>query len=256
MIGERLYQASLPAARETSVEQVTIGLGYTAVSIAEGGLGLCYTMIDRRARCTQVRTFRDFDGCPATELLEYARSDDTLERSLGIALVNALNEPRAAAMEPDTGERTGIIAQLGIGGGTKVAMVGYFRPVIMRMERVGAEVSVLDRDHGMGDEADFLGDLATWPDILVLTATTMIDDSFGSFLEHVSDSTRVAVMGPSTPMIPEVYADLPVHMLAGMVAVEKDRALAAVRQGGGTPALGPHARKVFWLRDALRHAER
>jgi len=255
VIGERLYRVSLPAARETSVGQVTIGLGYVAVRTADGGLGLCYTMIDRRACCTQVRSFHDFDGCPAIELLDYARSGDTLERSMGIALVNALNEPRAAAMEHDSGERTGIIAQLRIGAGTKVAMVGYFGPVIARMKKVGAEISVLDRDHRMGDEAHFLRDLATWPDILVLTATTMIDDSFGLFLDHVGGSTRVAVMGPSTPMIPDVYADLPVHMLAGMVARDKDRALAAVRQGGGTPALSPHSRKVFWLRDRQR-AER
>ncbi len=248
MIAERLYGAFMEPARSRSVAGVTIGLAYTAVSLDDGCLGLCYTMIDRRACCTQVRAFRDFDGLPASDLLEYARSDDTLERSMGLALVNALNEERAADMPRDVGPRTGVIAQLGIGSGTRVAMVGYFPPVAARITAAGAELSILDRDRGLGDRTQFMDALATWPDVLILTATSLLDDSCTPFLQHVGDGARVALMGPSTPMVPEVYADLPVHMLAGMVPLNRDRVLAVVRQGGGTPALGPHSQKVYWLR--------
>jgi len=251
MIAERLYAESRAAAAADTVAAVTIGLGYTAVRTAAGGIGLCSTLIDRGACCTHVRTFRDFDGAPASELLAYVRSDDRLERVMGIALVNALNDPRAKTMSRDEGARSGVVAQLGIDAGTSVAMVGFFRPVIARLEKVGAETSILDRGHGMGDEAVFLEQLATWPDVLILTATSLIDDSMDVFLERVSDSTRVVVMGPTTPMIPEVFADLPVHMLAGSVVVDRERALAAVRQGGGTPAIGPHCDKVVWRRDAV-----
>jgi len=247
MIAERLCAAFQGPAEGRSIGGVTIGLAYTAVSLDDGSLGLCYTMIDRRACCTQVREFRDFDGLPASDLIEYARSDDPLERSMGLALVNALNEERAARMPRDVGPQTGVIAQLGIGSGTRVAMVGYFPPVAARISAAGAELSILDRDRGLGDRTQFMNALAAWPDVLILTATSLLDDSCTPFLQAVSDGARVVLMGPSTPMVPEVYADLPVHMLAGMVPLARDKVLAVVRQGGGTPALGPHSQKVFWL---------
>jgi len=243
----RIFDACAEGAAGATVGSVTAGLGYTAVTTADGRLGLCYTMTDRRACCTQARHYRDFEGGPATDLLEYVRSDDGLERSMGVALANALNEPRAAAMPEDTGPRAGVIGRFGVGAGTKVAMVGYFGPVIAGLQRAGAEVSVLDRDREMGDEAAFLDALASWPDVVVLTATSLLDDSFERFAERVHGAARVVVMGPSTPMFPEAFEGLPVHLLAGMVAVAKERILAVVRQGGGTPAIAPHAKKVAVL---------
>lgn len=254
MIAQRLYAAARAPSRGRSVGSVTIGLHYTAVTVDDGRLGLCYTMANFGRRCSEARRFRDLDGAPAPDLLDHVRSDDPLERSIGVALVNALNEPRAASLSRDDGRRSGVITQLGITAATRVAMVGYFPPVVARLEGVGALVSVLDRDHGMGDEARFLAALPLWPDVLILTATTILNDSFDAILGQVRHGAWVVLMGPSTPMMPEVYAGLPLHMLAGMVAVDKERVLAVVRQGGGTPALGPHCRKVFWLCDEAEAA--
>jgi len=250
MIAERLHAASLAAAQGCAVGEVSIGLGYSAVTTDDGRMGFCYTMIDRTGSCTHVRRFHDFDGGPATALLDYVRSDDTLERSMGIALVNALNEPAAVAMPRDVGAATGFVAQFGVTEGTRIAMVGFFGPVISGLKKLGAELSVLDRTHGMGDEATFLAELEAWPEVLVLTATSMINDTFDRILEHVGDGVKVVVMGPSTPMIPGVYAGTPVRMLAGMVPVVKDKAMAVIRQGGGTPELSPHSQKVYWVREA------
>lgn len=243
----RIHDACAEEAARATVESLTIGLSYTAVTTGDGRLGLSYTMTDRRVCCTQVRRYRDFESGPATDLLPYLCSDDSLERSMGVALANALNERRAAAMLADAGPGSGIIGRFGVRAGTRVAMVGFFGPVVSGLREVGAEVSILDRDRAMGDEAAFLTALASWPDVVVLTATSLLDDSFERFVERVHGDARVVVMGPTTPMLPEAFEGLPVHLLAGMVPVAKDRVLAAVRQGGGTPAIGPHARKVAVL---------
>jgi uncharacterized protein (DUF4213/DUF364 family) len=256
-VSERLHEAFRERAAQARVSDLSIGLGYTAVTTDDGRMGLAYTMMDRTGSCTHVRTFQDFSGRPATDLLDYVTSDDTLERSMAIALVNALNEPIAAAMSRDSGPNTGFVAQFGVAEGTRVAMVGFFGPVIAGLKKRGAELSILDRGHQLGDEATFLARLESWPDVLVITATSLINGTFDGVLERVGDGVRVVVMGPSTPMVSEVYAGLPVHMLAGMVPVAKDKALAVIRQGGGTPELSPHSHKVFWLRDdvtALRPA--
>jgi uncharacterized protein (DUF4213/DUF364 family) len=241
------HAAAAEAAADTTIEAMTIGLGYTAVVTATGCVGLSYSMVERTASCTHVRAFRDFDGAPAIELLEYVRSDDTLERAMGLALVNALNQPRARQLPDDAGPAGTFVGAFGVREGTRVAMVGFFPPVARRLREIGAELRVLDRDKRMGDETAFLSDLADWPDVLIVTATAILNDSLESVLDHVTQRVKVVVLGPTTPLVPEAYGTLPVHLLAGLVPVDNERVVAAVRQGAGTPALTPHCRKVSWV---------
>ena len=85
-----LYETFLIPAASAIVKVVTIGLGYTAVETDGDRLGLSYTMAGDPVRGSQLRKQRDYDGAPASEVLECVRSGDTLQRSIGIALVNAL----------------------------------------------------------------------------------------------------------------------------------------------------------------------
>jgi uncharacterized protein (DUF4213/DUF364 family) len=235
-------------AEQTTVATLTIGLGYTAVETTSGDVGLSYTMAEPSARCTRVPEYRDHEGRPASELLDLLPSDHSLERSIGLATVNALNR-RAALALPVDDDDDGFVRAFGVGKGTRVAMIGFFGPVIARLQNLGADLRVLDRDRGMGDHRQFLATLESWPELLVITATTILSDSFERFLQAVGRDVNVVVLGPSTPMVPAAYHGLPVHRLGGMVPVDGPRAIAAARQGGGTPQLSPFCRKVSYVFD-------
>jgi uncharacterized protein len=243
---EVLHETFRPSAAACSVATVTVGLGYTAVELANGDLGLSYTMAGDTACCARLR---DFDGAPALELLECMRGRDTLERSLGVALVNALNQRRALTMPEDAAPGGAFMTHMGIGVGTRVAMVGFFPPVVARLKTVGAVVDVLDRDLKMGDEARFLCDIAAGPDVLIVTATTILNASFELFMDHVGPEVRVIVLGPTTPMVPEAFGAFQVAMLGGMVPLNNERVVSAVRQAALTPALQRYCRKVYWTAD-------
>jgi uncharacterized protein (DUF4213/DUF364 family) len=243
---EALYETLRVSARPCQVATVTIGLGYTAVELTSGELGLSYTMAGDSACCARLRQYRDFDGAPALDLLACVRSGDTLERSVGIALVNALNQKRTLTMPEDAAPGGVFMTDMGIGPGTRVAMVGFFPPVVARLKTAGAEVDVLDSDLEMGDEARFLRDIAAGPDVLIVTATTILNASFELFMDHVGPEVRVIVLGPTTPMVPEAFGDFPIAMLGGMVPLNNRRVVSAVRQAALTPALQRHCRKVYW----------
>ncbi len=234
------------AAAETVV-RLTIGLGYTAVTLAGGDVGLSYSMPPRSTSCTRVRTYRDYEGGPASDLLGLLCSDDSLERSMGMATLNALN--RQAALDlPVDGEEDGALARvLPQCQGAHVAMVGFFGPVVKRLEAEGAEVRILDSGRGIGDEQSFLDSLAAWPDLLILTATSLLNGSLERVVGHVGEAVKVIVLGPSTPLVPAAFEGLRVDVLAGMVTVRTEGVLAAVRQGGGTPQLMPFCRKVYCM---------
>ncbi len=49
-------------------------------------------------------------------------------------------------------------------------------------------------------------------------------------------------MGPSTPLLPEIFRDTPVTHLGGAVVADSARVLQVISEGGGTPALRPYLR--------------
>ena len=141
LLMRRLHEESLPLAVLTTVTSLTVGLGYTAVTTGDGGLGLSYTWIEGRESRSYANGYRDVEGERADVLLERLLSDDPFQRSIGLATVNALHHRRAGAFADDVGKPLSSSLQLlGIGAGTRVAMVGYFPPLVRSLPELGAEL--------------------------------------------------------------------------------------------------------------------
>lgn len=238
-----LFEHFAPQARETTVRRICLGLGYTAVSTAEGNLGLSYTYIDRAADCRIVKAYRDFEGACALDLLERIRGSDPLERSMALALVNALNEPFAQTLPEDPGNRV-LLERLGISPGKRIAMVGHFQPLVRKLSHLGAELDVLDEFQGLGRQDRFYERLATWADALILTATALLNNTAEAILNAAGPRVQTLLLGPSTPMVPDAFAGMPVHLLAGAVPVDADGVWRSVRHGTGTPVISRYTKKV------------
>ncbi len=55
---------------------------------------------------------------------------------------------------------------------------------------------------------------------------------------------EVAILGPSTPMLPDLFAKCPVTLLSGVAVIDPERAPRIVSESGGTRQLGPAVRKL------------
>ena len=186
----------------------------------------------------------DYEGRPASALLEKIKSDHQIERSMALALVNALNYQQALQLPEDKNNKI-MFEQFNITKGTKVAMVGYFGPLIKRFEQREAVLEVLDQSRGLGRKPDFYKKLKNWTDVLFLTSTSILNNSTEEILANVHAKVKTIMLGPSTPMVGQVFDNLPVHMLAGTVPLDKDNILKAVRHGAGTPILHKFSRKSY-----------
>lgn len=241
---ENLHALFAERARHVAVETVSVGLGYTAVATDDGGTGIAYTWIEGNHPCVSGLDYVDFEGRPAAELLAWIRDPLPLRRSMALALINALNAERAAGMPEDpTNER--LFADLQITAGTRVAMVGYFKPMEKQFDASGCELIVLDAGKRVGDPKEFFPRLGDWADVLVLTATSILNDSTEQILSRCRPEVRTVILGPSTPMVPEAFDHLPVRLLAGSVPLDRERVLRRVRHGCATPTIQRHCRKVF-----------
>lgn len=246
-INQKVIDHFREQAARSLVRRVTIGLGYTAVEIENSrgtlGMGLSYTWLPGKTGCHVIKEYTNFEGRPASLLVEKWTSGNTIERTIALACVNALNYHRAAALPEESGD-TVIYEVLGVGPGSKVAMVGYFKPLIPPMKKRGAEVEIIDIHHQVGDEVRFTDRLENWADTFIITATAFLNNSIEGLLSRIPEGGRAVVLGPSTPMVPEIFEGYPITMLAGTVPLDFEAVERSVRHGTGTPVIQKYGKKV------------
>ncbi|MFW6325420.1 MAG: Rossmann-like domain-containing protein, partial [Desulfovermiculus sp.] len=194
--------------------------------------------------CCQTLDGIQYEGLSATHLLQNIFDANPLKRSMALALVNALNHETAMNLPQDPDNKL-LFDNLGIGPQTRVAMVGYFGPLIQAFTDRGAVLEVIDRTRGIGDRDEFASKLRDWADVLFLTSTSILNQTCEDILSQTSSSVRTVMLGPSTPMVPEAFDHLPVTTLAGTAPVEREKVLQAVRNGAGTRMIQRYSRKVY-----------
>jgi uncharacterized protein (DUF4213/DUF364 family) len=124
-------------------------------------------------------------------------------------------------------------------------MAGYFGPLMGKLQKHGAVVEVADAGKGIGEGPQFMDKLAHWAEVLIMTSTSILNQTADGLLAAVGPNVRTAILGPSTPLVGEAFEGLAVHVLAGSVPVDREATFKAIRHGKGTPALQRFARKAY-----------
>jgi uncharacterized protein (DUF4213/DUF364 family) len=244
ILNDHLFNMFKDKAEKIRVDQLCLGLGYTAVVTSDGGIGIAYTYFENKKSCMLLNDGADYEGQPAIELLAKIRSNHKIERSMALALVNALNYQHALQLPEDKTNEI-MFEMFNITKGTHVAMVGYFGPLIKRFEQRQALLDIMDQSRRLGRPADFYKKLKSWADVLFLTSTSILNNSTEEILANAHARVKTIMLGPSTPMVKKAFDHLPVHMLAGTVPIEKENTLKAIRHGMGTPVLHRFSRKSY-----------
>lgn len=243
-LNQKLYDLFENSARGVNIEVLCLGLGYTVVTLSDGGIGLSYTHFEDKKSCMLLNQHIDYEGQPAVQLLEKIKSDNPVERSMSLALVNALNY-KAALEYPEDKKNKIMFDKFKIGEGTRVAMVGFIGPLVDLLKQKHASVEVLDASRNMGHKENFYAKLGNWADVLILTSTSILNNTTEEVLQNVHQKVKTIMLGPSTPMVAAAFQHLPVHMLAGTVPIDKENVLKAIRHGMGTPVLQKFSRKSY-----------
>jgi len=243
-LNTRLYNLFLAQAQNATVEILCLGLGYTVVTTSDGGIGLSYTYFGDKKSCMVLNKHIDYEGRSADQLLEKIKSDNTVERSMALALINALNYTDALHLPEDDDNKI-MFDKFKIGDNRRVTMVGYFPPMVRIFEKMGVELEIIDSSRGLGQKEVFYNKLKNWAQVLLLTSTSVLNNSTEEILAHAGENLKSIMLGPSTPLVADAFEHLPVHMLAGTVPLDKEKTLKAIRHGMGTPVLHKFSHKVF-----------
>ena len=239
----KLYEHILPEAKNRKVADLRIGLGYTGIRLDNDATGIAAVLFDALPHgCTVVQSAGNFAGSAATDLLKYlVNGKNPLEIALGLACANALIKPPV-----DYGDNQEATTYLNLKPGEKVAMVGLFAPLVEKIRATGAILTVIEKNpqrlEVLSEEAKqkALKDC----DVAIITATTLLNNTFEETVGALGKPRSVALLGPSTPLLPEIFRDTSITHLGGVAVADSAKVLQIISEGGGTPVLRPHLRFV------------
>ena len=242
MLIDEVCDFLLPAAAARSVADVRVGLGYTAVQLEDGRCGLAYTFRDETHEgCCVIGEAGTLTGRRASELAEWARLLDPVASTVGLATLNALTGVPPGATEAD------LLTELQVISNDVIGMVGYFGPLVGPLRSRGKALHVFERRpsaySGALPEAA-AAEVLPQCHVVILSATTLLNRTLDDLLELCRNAREIALLGPSTPLLPTVFVNRGVTLLSGIHVVNPERLLRVVSEGGGTRQFGSAVKKL------------
>jgi len=242
----RLYKQLESAAKNRRIADLRIGLGYTGVRLDNDFTGIAAVLFDALPHgCTVMPAAGNFAGSTAADLLKFlVDGKNPLEIALGVACANALIKPPV-----DSGDDREATTYLNLKAGEKVAMVGLFTPLVEKIRATGAILTVIEKNP---QRLELLSPEAKQQalkecDVAIITATTLLNKTFEETVNALGKPRSTALLGPSTPLAPEIFRATPVTHLGGVAVANSAKVMQVISEGGGTPALRPYLHFVNLL---------
>jgi uncharacterized protein (DUF4213/DUF364 family) len=187
--------------------------------------GLASTFHEPHPSHRPVKHAGSLAGLSALELVQYARSDNVLEASIGMAAINSLIDIDEARCVKENA--LDVLARKG--RGKNIAIVGRF-PWTPKLRRIARTLWVIEQNPREGElPAGAVEDVLPQADVVGLTGTSFINHTVDRLLA-LSKNSFVVMVGPTTPLLPVLF-DYGVDILAGVRVVEPDKTIRSISQG-------------------------
>jgi uncharacterized protein (DUF4213/DUF364 family) len=210
---------------DAPVRAILVGAHWTVVCSRR--CGMASTILGNKPHGHEkVRDVGHLQERSALELAGFARSDNLLEASIGVAAINSLLEVNDAhAVEVNAGEV--LVKQ---GKGKDVALVGHF-PFIPQLRQAAGRLWVIEQHPTEGEyPAEAAPELIPQADVVALTGSSLINHTLGGLLGLCRRDALVMVLGPSTPLSPVLFQHGATY-LSGTQALDEAAVLRTVAQG-------------------------
>ncbi|MGC8658703.1 MAG: Rossmann-like domain-containing protein [Desulfomonilaceae bacterium] len=212
--------------KDLPVKKVCCGAFWTMVTTGNSGLASTYREQDLKGsddHCMVPDSGRLTEKS-AGDLVKYARSNDTVSASIGMATINSLIEVDQNRCR-DAGAYE-VLAEKG--RGLDVAVVGHF-PFIPKLRDIARNVWVIEKQARSGDfDESEAKNILPKADVVSLTGTAFINHTIEDLLGLCKDS-YVVLTGPTSPLSPVLF-DFGIHAICGTKVVNVENVERFVMQ--------------------------
>ncbi len=262
-----------PELDRIAVERAVVGVFFTGVKLDNSIAGACATPIEtvRETVCCASavaggRSPGNLRGCSALALAREALGPNGLGRGLGIAALNALADTCwRRRPHPEAELRIGVDAfdAAEIRSAKKVVVVGAFVPFLRALKQRRQPFIVLEQNPATlkADEMPFFrpaeeaGTVIPEADIVLITGSSLVNDTLEDLLALAKPGARVTVVGPTVGLLPDAFLRRGADVLGTVRIIAPDAFLDVLAEGGGAPDfLGRSAQKVVLVRRSVTPA--
>ncbi len=226
-----------------AVKDLIIGLGYIFIELESGLAGVAGTpLASIKNGCTIYNGPVPFENPSTDSYIKLIGSKAPVSAAVGLATINA----HCNRMSGDT-ETGDILSFLEIKNTDMVAMVGDFAPIVRKINKICRKLFVFEQIEAKRSyllPSSEIPSIMPSCDIAIISATTLANHTIDSILPYTCNCREVAVLGPSTPLIPRVFVHTPVTLLSGVIVTDPQGLADVVKTGGGMQRFKQHVLKV------------
>ncbi len=244
MIADSLIEFALENAGANRIRDIRIGLGYTCAALDNGSCGLAYTFRnDLGQNCGVLTEAGKLVGLPCTELIPWMKQKNLAKAAVGLSVINAV-----ITALPSNWQTGNVMDVIEIGPDETFGMVGDFMPILHVVKPKTKNLYVFERGIDLDDgvyPSETIPQYLPKCDVVVITATSILNQTIDDILPFCKNARQVSIVGPSTPLVPELFKSCNVTLLAGSVVTSAEQILQIISQGGGTMQMRPALRHVL-----------
>ncbi|WP_434512278.1 Rossmann-like domain-containing protein [Desulfitobacterium sp. AusDCA] len=233
-----------------TLERLVIGLFFTGVKLSNGLGGICFTPIKTipEAVCCPssakaMPNSGKIKGTPVLDLVEAMDKGNYLFKAIGIAVLNALSETcwqKSDSRKYEIQRSVDALDVLEISEEASVAVVGALAPFIKKLKKREKSFTILEMDPSTlkPDEMPFYihgsqaAQIIPKADVLVITGTTLINDTLDELLSLAKPEAQIAVVGPTASLLPDAFFRRGVDILGGISVTNPDELLDLLAEAG------------------------
>ena len=243
-------------AARLSVERVVVGLFFTGVKLSNGVCGISYTPL---------KSLPHSGGMVGKGIEFFTRdinSPSPLKKTIAIAVINALSQtcfqknPSLYNIKLNADP----FDELTFKDGSFSVIIGALVPYIKDMMKNGRDFRILELDKSVLKENELVyylpaseaKNVVPKADNLIITGTTLINDTLEEILSFKKDGADVVVVGPTVSMLPQALFECGVKHIGGVYTTHADELLDIIAQAGS----GYHFFKKFANKFAISDERR
>ncbi len=256
-------------AARLSVERVVVGLFFTGVKLSNGVCGISYTPLKsfpQAVCCPSQAAVMPHSGGMVGKGMEFFTRDinspSPLKKTIAIAVINALSQTCFQKNPSLYNIKLNVdpFDELTFKDGSFSVIIGALVPYIKDMMKNGRDFRILELDKSVLKENELVyylpaseaKNVVPKADNLIITGTTLINDTLEEILSFKKDGADVVVVGPTVSMLPQALFECGVKHIGGVYTTHADELLDIIAQAGS----GYHFFKKFANKFAISDERR
>ncbi|BBO93399.1 DUF364 domain-containing protein [Desulfosarcina ovata] len=239
-----------PEMEQLTVERAVIGIFFSGIQLSNGEGGICFTPVKEipEAVCcpSSARAMPNSGklvGQPVGYYIQRMQQGGPLQKALGIAVLNALSATCWRLTPPESYQLIhGVdpVENRTIDKDAEVVVIGALVPYFRMLKRREKPFTILEKDPRTlkPDEMEYFqpqenaGKYIAAADLLIITGTTLINDTLEGILDQMKTGAKAVLVGPTASMLPDAFFSRGITSIGGIMVTDTGRLLDTLAEAG------------------------